>query len=169
MTSDLCWTFFSNGSLFRECPARSFPMHCNGDQDFFCPALAIFDLLPSWGGLQNTFYHLNKRICDLDKYILQFGQLHFPMVIRFSFELLSYLIWSHHGEDCRHQLSPNLTGNIFPPISLQLTTYFSGTEGSFVLHLPIFYLLGFCWDDLKWDRSQQLPSQTPTIHPSQFF
>ena len=46
--------------------------------------------------------------------------------------------------------------------------------GSFVLHLPIFYLLGFCWDDhsrpqMCWDRSQQLPSQTPTIHPSQFF
>ena len=77
MTSDLCWTFFSNGSLFRECPARSFPMHCNGDQDFFCPALAIFDLLPSWGGLQTTFYHLNKRICNLDKYILQFRQIHF--------------------------------------------------------------------------------------------
>ena len=43
--------------------------------------------------------------------------------------------------------------------------------GSFVLHLPIFYLLGFCWDDhsrpqMCWDRSQQLPSQTPTIHPS---
>ena len=46
--------------------------------------------------------------------------------------------------------------------------------GSFVLHLPIFYLLGFCWDDhsrpqMCWDRSQQLPSQTPTIHPSSFF
>ena len=46
--------------------------------------------------------------------------------------------------------------------------------GSFVLHLPIFHLLGFWWDDhsrpqMCWDRSQQLPSQTPTIHPSQFF
>ena len=42
-------------------------------------------------------------------------------------------------------------------------------RGSFVLHLPIFYLLGFWWDDqsrpqMCWDRSQLLPSQSPTIH-----
>ena len=30
------------------------------------------------------------------------------MVIRFSFGLLPYLIWSHHEVDCRHQSSPDL-------------------------------------------------------------
>ena len=44
--------------------------------------------------------------------------------------------------------------------------------GSFVLHLPIFYLLGFWWDDhsrpqMCWDRSQLLtipnPDQPPLI------
>ena len=39
--------------------------------------------------------------------------------------------------------------------------------------LPIFILLGFWWDDhsrpqMCWDRSQLLPSQTPTNHPSLF-
>ena len=41
-------------------------------------------------------------------------------------------------------------------------------DGSFILHLPTFHLLGFCWDDHSrtqncWDGSQQSPSQTPTI------
>ena len=36
--------------------------------------------------------------------------------------------------------------------------------GSFVLHV----LVGFCWDKdrNRWDGSQLLKSQTPTIHPS---
>ena len=46
--------------------------------------------------------------------------------------------------------------------------------GSFILHLPTFHLLGFCWDDHsrpqnRWDGSQLSPSQTPANHPSRFF
>ena len=39
-------------------------------------------------------------------------------------------------------------------------------EGNNVLHL----LVGLWWDEVRneWDRSQLLPSQTPTNHPSGF-
>ena len=48
-----------------------------------------------------------------------------------------------------------------------------GMRGSFVLHIPTFHLLGFCWDGHSgpqncWDGSQLSPSQTPTNHPSGF-
>ena len=47
-------------------------------------------------------------------------------------------------------------------------------RGSFVLHLPTFYLVGFRWDDHSrsqywWDGSQLAPSQAPTNHPSRIF
>ena len=49
-----------------------------------------------------------------------------------------------------------------------------GIFGSFLLHLLIVHLVGFWWDDHSrsqnwWDRSQQLPSQSPTNHPRVFF
>ena len=52
-------------------------------------------------------------------------------------------------------------------------SHLAANNGQFCTTHPIFYLLGFCWDDhsrpqMCWDRSQRLPSQTPTIHPSQF-
>ena len=48
------------------------------------------------------------------------------------------------------------------------------SDGSFVLHLPTFYLVGFRWDDHSrsqywWDGSQLAPSQSPTNHPSRIF
>ena len=65
---------------------------------------------------------------------------------------------------------PRIFFSLISPVPKHFT---DKTGGSFVLHLPIFILLGFWWDDhsrpqMCWDRSQLLPSQTPTNHPSLF-
>ena len=83
-----------------------------------------------------------------------------------QFQLLQILIWQ------KIQIITNSTST-----SLLMTLRLPEIptiSGSSLLHLPTFHLLGFCWDDhsrphIRWDGSQQSPSQTPTIHPSRFF
>ena len=66
------------------------------------------------------------------------------------------------------------TGRQRGKIQTQVQNTDTKTDGKNILHLQPYHLFGFCLDcyiesQNSLDRSKLRPSQTPTIHPSEFF
>ena len=91
------------------------------------------------------------------------------IIKKHSLQAQSIIIW----KDVKYQYMRSNTLSI-PTHPLTTSIKWHRFIGSFILHLPTFHLLGFCWDghsrpQNRWDGSQLSPSQTPANHPSRFF